>query len=186
MLSKFKTGGKRRRCHSVQFQDDNAIAPVLVHESSLDKKTLWYQDCEIDQFRTDARLLCRQARQGIPLPAGESVRGLEYRSTQHRQQRRQSIVKCIIRAQHRASSPRQLAHVYRRCSKWAIIAAAAMANNDFCEAYDLPRFACEIPPMADHPLPFRTKSDEDSKRAAVPSVSIERIVRQRTGAVPVV
>ena len=187
----------KKHLRRVRFQEAKSEATDDASLTSLDddeRDLLWYRDTEIERFRTDARLLCRALRRRSLQP-GESLRGLEYRKDIRRQERKQMTIRCIVKAQHRASNPRQLANIYRKCSKWSIMVASAVADNDFYAAYDL-GFSCQIPVMAEHPLPFRSKSSGSSKRTSCASASghcdsviasnhsqSHRRVRQRTEAV---
>lgn len=144
----------------VTFQETSSVGNATSSLSSLcdeDIASLWYTDAEIEDFRTNARLLCRKLRAGSKQPREkESLRGLEYRTNLARQERKQMTIRCIVKAQHRATNPHQLARVYRKCTKWSIIVSSIVAQNDFCAAYHLGSFQ-PVPPMSEYPLPFRTK-----------------------------
>lgn len=144
----------------VTFEETSSEGKAASSLSSLcdeDKDSLWYTEAEIEGFRTDARLLCRELRVRSLRPGEEEcVRGLEYRTNLARQERKQMTIRCIVKAQYRATNPRQLARVYRKCSRWSIVMSSIVAQNDFCAAYRLGSFQ-PVPPMKEYPLPFRSK-----------------------------
>jgi len=157
----------RQRCsRRVSFHEVLSEATV-VSLSSLaeeEKDQLWYNRGDIDGFRADARNLCRELRRR-PLRLEESVRGLELRTDVQRQARKQMTIRCVLKAQRRYKDPRQVAHIYKKCSAWSTMAAAAVAGNDFYSAYDL-AYAFDIPDMAAFPLPVRSSSGDSSSNSA--------------------
>ena len=170
----------------VRFQDKSSETTSnasLSQSYEVKDCPLWYTDDEIAGFRTDARLLCRELRANSnncwQEPAAEkkeggSLRGLEFRTSLARQERKQMTIRCIIKAQHRATSPQQLARVYRKCSKWTMIASLTVAQNDYCTAYNLGTFL-PLPSMLDYPLPFPTKYGAYKRRVNHQSTSAKKL-----------
>lgn len=171
----------------VRFQDrqvEEATAASFSQSYDEGNCSLWYTDNEIAAFRTDARLLCRELRaSNNSVQSGEeggSIRGLEFRTSLARQERKQMTIRCIVKAQHRATSSQQLARVYRKCSKWSRIMSLTVAHNDFCSAYNLGT-SQPLPAMLEYPLPFRSKYSTCKRRVNQSAAARKSVIRSSTG-----
>jgi hypothetical protein len=135
---------------------------VIASASPLDllepqeRSCIWYEARDLDDFRTEARDLCRQMRSnmaqedmnntnstldnflprvsGVSLARDNQTRGLEQRSCLERQRRRYLANKCIVRAQYKLT-PERLSALSQKCTHWAQNLATEEAARDFVRAY---------------------------------------------------
>lgn len=125
-------------CRSVAFDSTPTIIPTespLEQLNGSDYNTLWYQASDLDNFRNEARDLCRQMRVDSSFRVPD-VRGLEQRSNMERLRRKFLAIKCIVRAQPKLDAP-GLAAFSVRCTAWAARLASEEAARDYFEAHEV-------------------------------------------------
>jgi hypothetical protein len=121
---------------------------VIPSASPLDQisgwDTVWYQQTELEDFRKQARFMCRQMRTVLSEPDSRELhlardqqsRGLEQRFCLERQRRKCMTIRLILKSQVQLRDPCRLAALSQRCTAWAIDLAAEEAARDFVRAYD--------------------------------------------------
>ena len=95
----------------------------------------------------------------------DTDRGFELKTSLERQTRKFTILKSIVKSQHKCS-PERLAMLARVCNKWAAEAAMAQGELDFQHVYQTTTTISKhsLPNMSGFPLPFRKKrSAEDNE-----------------------
>ena len=169
------------RRHRVSFNRFASTTPVLSLKTLPwhIQDEIWYRTSDVEEFRSNARDLCRQLRQDSNVTTEDSVRGLEYRTSADRQTRKDLTIKCVLKAQTKTSSARTLAYVYHKCNAWTVDAAKVAAASDYSAAYDLPASDAPIPPMANYPLPFRYRSHKKRTSEICSPSDPERRVRRK-------
>ena len=135
---------------TVTFQSSQLLQEVfLVSTAALEggieqRHSLWYNRDDIKQFRKQAADLSQQLREGSSVT--EYTRGLELRTSLHRQDRKQMIVKRILEAQDDDSTPEELAQIAQEHSIWSRKLALAQAHKDYYAAYH-PNLSSVLPEM---------------------------------------
>jgi hypothetical protein len=160
-------------CHSSSCCSSNSDeSNISFIPSPLDQLTteaewqsIWYQASDLEDFRSEARDLCRQLRldcknsssknnaessssssaaaaapfeeaKVCSLARDHATRGLEQRACLERQRRKYLAIKCIVRAQAKlAGNPDRLALLSHKCTHWAAELAVEEAARDFVRAY---------------------------------------------------
>lgn len=156
----------------VQFLEARIVGTVTPHSylSEEERNQIWYQQQELDEFKSEARKLCRDLRDQTTIldtnPPGDDVssRGLEHRVCIKRQRNKALAVTFIIKAQLRNRDPEFIALVAGKCSVWAKEVAAAEASRDFCAVY-LPHLLPCLPKtenIDEYPFPVKKRSPSDS------------------------
>lgn len=180
-----ETKPQLKRRQTVTFNETRSVKTVasLTDLPDETQDELWYRSCDIERFRQKARRMCREIRRRR-MAHHQSIRGLEFRADAERQHRVDVVIRFVVGAQGRYSDPRTLAHIYRRCSAWTVIAAALVARRDFFAAYDIPsKDNPTLPSMETYPLPFRKRSEKKrpSSTSEIPSspADAQRRVRQK-------
>lgn len=174
-----KTHCKRRRVVAFRKLCSFATVASLRNLPEEVQDELWYRSTDIERFRNNARKLCREIRRRRLAP--HTARGLEVRVDPERQRRKDMTIRGVLHVQRRGSDPRTLAHIYRKCSAWTVVASAMVARRDFFKAYDFAT-TCDtkVPPMESYPLPFRSKSEKNRDAPGVSSPEAgERRVRRK-------
>jgi hypothetical protein len=133
---------KRRR---VDFISQTEVIPAPSPlEELCDWAPIWYQVSEMDQFRKEARDICRHMRvvhsvdnsnQELHLAMDGHTRGLEQRFCLERQRRRFLANRVVVRAQVQMKGER-LAEFAEKCTSWASQLAVTEGARDFERAYD--------------------------------------------------
>mmetsp|Transcript_11584 Transcript_11584/g.25896 ORF Transcript_11584/g.25896 Transcript_11584/m.25896 type:complete len:217 (+) Transcript_11584:202-852(+) len=137
----------------VRFADDIIIpAPSpLVQLTDEEFPQMWFSVEDMEQFRNEARELCRQMRTTEQATANSyakvcsmahcpKTRGLESRACLERQRRKILANKCIVRAQSQLEGDR-LAALARRCTRWAAEIAQEEAARDYARAHSVDEVA---------------------------------------------
>ena len=133
---------KRRR---VDFTGQTEVIPAPSPlEELCDWAPIWYQVSEMDQFRKEARDMCRHMRvvhsvdnsnQELHLAMDGHTRGLEQRFCLERQRRKFLANRVVVRAQVQMKGDR-LAEFAEKCTSWAAQLAVTEGARDFERAYD--------------------------------------------------
>ena len=151
---------------------------------------LWYQQIDLDEFKNNARILCRQirdcdavidqpildARIDVALESeNHCARGLEHRISLERQRNKFLAMRAVLKAHQRYGSPDKLAVVASKCTAWAKEIALCTGYQDFYQAYN-PALAYLVPssPSVQFPLKSHKTSSSSSDDELPPSK------RQRT------
>jgi hypothetical protein len=189
----------RKRSRQVRFSEARVVATVVnrLDLSQEQADQIWYPPSELEQFKTEARILCRRLREQQQLQRKENnpqehvhiPRGLEQRVCGQRQRRRYLAVCCVLKAQQKCRCSDFIGRVAHKCTQWATDIAHLEGQHDFCDVYH-PEMKTLLPKVTDVPmykLPIQTKrkvecnnnnisddSDNDSIQAA------QRNVRART------
>lgn len=187
----------RKRSRKVRFSEARVVATVVnrLDLSQEQADQIWYPPSELEQFKTEARILCRhlreqqQSKESNPQEHVHIPRGLEQRVCGQRQRRRYLALCCVLKAQQKCRCSDFIGRVAHKCTQWATDIAHLEGQHDFCDVYH-PEFKTLLPKVADVPmykLPIQTKrkvecnnnnnsddSDNDSIQAA------QRNVRART------
>lgn len=161
---------KRARC-SVSFHHNVQLIGTVANLDSMrdeEWKAVWYEQSEIEHFRSEARYLSRNLREMPSIRDQVYVRGLELRASPARQQRKFLAVKLITRAQVRIVDPLRLAAVYSKCSEWSRDVAILEGQRDFFEVYN-PERVQSVPELSISnawPIPMKAtpKRGRDSIR----------------------
>ncbi len=124
----------------VSFDDNTTVISTLIPSSSMsqdERQNAWYDASDLNNFKTEARSLCRQLRENANLyHVQECVRGLEQRVSLERQRNKCLTVRCILKAQLRyPGRPDQLAMIATKCTAWAQQVAQQAAQQDYQEVY---------------------------------------------------
>jgi hypothetical protein len=186
-----------RRVKRVSFDKAEVVATVApASEMSLDERCgLWYQNNELENFKDNARDLCRQIRncdlvEEQPMldprldvvleTEDQCARGLEHRISMERQKNKYLTGRAIIKAQKRYTDPEQLAVVASKCTAWAKEVALCTGYQDFYQAYN-PALAQLVPqrPTTNFPLLSRKRSpasNDSSSDEEVPSPKRQRTI----------
>jgi hypothetical protein len=167
----FKT---RRR---VQFHEARVVTFITPGSwmSKEERDDIWYQQTALDDFKCQARALCRKLRDAPD--ESESSRGLEHRICLERQRNKHLAIRFVLKAQARSSNPEFIATVSSKCTAWATEVALAEASRDFCEAY-YPHMASNVPEVGrslEFPFPIKKRELEEPET--------ERRVRPRNDAI---
>ena len=157
----------------VQFVDAHIVC-FLKPSSSMsaqERNEMWYQTDDLDEFKAEARDLCRKLRVS---PDNEAIsRGLEHRVSLERQKNKALAIRCILKAQRRFANPEHVAMVARKCTTWAKEVALVEASRDFCDTYHpaLKQLIPEVASSSEFPFQVRKREAEDDEA--------ERSVRRR-------
>ncbi|CAB9506106.1 expressed unknown protein [Seminavis robusta] len=153
---------RRRLLHQLPaIVDDDDDTPTVTFEEALEqvflvpttlssidsieeRNQLWYNREDIKEFRRQAASISQQLRDGLSIT--EYTRGLELRTSLHRQDRKQMIVKRILEAQEDDSAPEDLARIAQQHSIWSRKLALAQAHKDYYAAYH-PNLTSVLPEM---------------------------------------
>ncbi|CAB9506103.1 expressed unknown protein [Seminavis robusta] len=135
----------------VSFQQDSNqvhfVSTSCSHaKTSAERHELWYNRDDIKEFRRQAANLGKRMREDPQSCAKEETRGLELRTSLHRQDRKQMIVKRILKAQEDDSTPEDLARIAQQHSIWSRKLALAQAHKDYYAAYH-PNLTSVLPEM---------------------------------------
>jgi len=157
----------------VTFKETRTVISIdsVADFSEAQKEAIWYNEDEIEAFKTRARKVCIQIRGASNNNEANNtndttqkeetgdVRGLELRISQDRQRRKYMIIHAILRAQRRYKDPQQLSNIARKCSVWSKVAATIEAQRDYCSLYEPTRVTSIplLPPLEKYPLPFKSK-----------------------------
>jgi hypothetical protein len=162
----------------VQFFEARVVSFLEPCSSmSLDeRRQVWYQAKDLEEFKRQARTLCRRLRTS-PIVDEETARGLEHRICFERQKNKVLALRCILKAQRRLAHHEQVAMVARKCTAWAKEVAIVEATRDFCEAYHPHLTALVHDVSCSSDFPFALKKRE------VQTQQTERRVRSRTDTV---
>ena len=190
-ISSFSVNDSRRRAKCVTFSRAEVVSTVTPSSemTDSDRCELWYQQCDVTDFKNHARELCRTIREcdttfdhpmldaGVDLALGlssECARGLEHRISTERQKNKFLAMRAIIKAQQRYKTPEQLAVVASKCSAWAKEVALCTGYQDFYQVYN-PGMAHLVPstPLVKFPLLSR-KRLESSSDDEIPSMKKAR------------
>jgi hypothetical protein len=159
----------RRR---VNFKDARIVGFVTLGSSMTqeERNNVWYQSTDLDDFKTQARSLCRRLREEDE--EHTEKRGLEHRVCLDRQRNKCLALRCTLKAQSRSSCPEFIARISTKCTAWAKEVALAEATRDFCEVY-YPHLVAHIPAVTKTSCPFPVplkkrecdhQSDDSGKR----------------------
>jgi hypothetical protein len=190
----------RKRSRHVRFSEARVVATVVnrLDLSQEQAHQIWYPSSELEQFKTEARILCRRLREQQQQQKKENnpqehvliPRGLEQRVCGQRQRRRYLALCCVLKAQQKCRCSDFIGRVAHKCTQWATDIAHLEGQHDYCDVYH-PELKTLLPKVTDVPmykLPIQTKrkvecnninnnnddSDNDSIRAT------QRNVRART------
>lgn len=159
----------------VSFQEDAALTQIHEIQTALscmatkdsaspnsekyeNKQVLWYSRSDLKEFRKQAQHLC-QSQTATSGSSSDDLRGLELRTSVHRQERKQLIVRRILQAQDKFQAngnglclsydeddaPTVLAQIAQEHSIWSRKLALAQAHKDYYEVYH-PDLACAALP----------------------------------------
>ena len=169
------TGGiiSMKPSRRVQFFQARIVCTVTPNSSLTEEERneRWYQPQELDDFRNEARSLCREIRdqQTGGSNAAEMGdfpnRGLEHRVCIKRQRNKAIAVRCIIKAQDRNRDPSFIAMIAEKCTLWAKEVAAVEASRDYCIVYCPHLLSCvpTIESIEQHPFPVKKRSATDTE-----------------------
>mmetsp|Transcript_21019 Transcript_21019/g.29671 ORF Transcript_21019/g.29671 Transcript_21019/m.29671 type:complete len:208 (-) Transcript_21019:82-705(-) len=175
-----KAGVKRSR--RVQFLDVRVVGTVTPSSSmtSDERNDVWYQQSDLDTFKSSARDLSRQLRSNPDQMLSNETRGLEHRISLERQKHKFLTTRAILKAQERYQSTEQLAMIASKCSSWAKQVALVTGTKDFCSAYDLNVVVPDVPPQP-FPLNMRPRKRHSAPEIDVSAVAeVQRCVKRRT------
>ena len=156
-----------------------SISAASSDMSQDERNELWYQQSDLDQFKNDARDICRQIREScgiailldldlvLSVTPDDCTRGLEHRVSTERHKNKYLATRAILKAQQRYSKPEHLAHVARKCTAWAAEVAFATGCQDFYQVYS-PELMHLVPQAPSVQFPLLTK-----KRTSEPSIEDE-------------
>mmetsp|Transcript_21230 Transcript_21230/g.27932 ORF Transcript_21230/g.27932 Transcript_21230/m.27932 type:complete len:202 (-) Transcript_21230:110-715(-) len=175
-----KAGVKRTR--RVQFHDARVVGMVTPSSSMTfdERNDIWYQQSDLDTFKTSARDLSRLLRSNPKQMESNETRGLEHRISLERQKQKFLTTRAVLKAQERYQNADQLALIASKCSSWAKQVALVTATKDFCSAYDIAVVVPDVPPQP-FPLNMRPRkrhSDPQINTAAI--AEVQRCVKRRT------
>jgi hypothetical protein len=155
---------------SVSFEKAEIVALITPSSEMPDshRHELWYQQIDLDEFKNNARHLCRQIRDcdavidqpmldtriDIALATeNHCARGLEHRISLERQRNKFLTMRAVLKAQQRYDSPDKLAIIASKCTAWAKEIALCTGYQDFYQAYN-PALAHLVPssPSVTFPL----------------------------------
>ncbi len=136
---------------AVETEETSSPSPLDRFDTEEEWRSIWYQQEELEQMRSEARELCRQMRilaeaatslcdpdsPRLPTMAKDPLtRGLEQRSCLERQRRKFLANKFIVKAASKLESePVKLAAIATRCTGWATDLAVEEAARDYFRAY---------------------------------------------------
>ena len=166
----------RRRRVSFETAENETHIAASSDMTQEERCELWYKPSDLNQFKSDARDICRRLRDegmvgdillDVELSnsnCADCTRGLEHRVSVERQKNKYITMRAILKAQQRYSKPEQLAHVAIKCTAWAKEVALVTGYQDFYQAYN---------PSLVHMVPFSitTKFPILSKKRSLEVVS---------------
>lgn len=166
----------QKRPRRVAFEKAEIVGEVTPCSfmSEDERNELWYHQSDLNQFKTEARELCRRIRDldedRQPLMdvargdigCDDCTRGLEHRVSIERQKNKFLAMRAVLKAQARYNKPEQLALVASKCTAWAKEIALCTGYQDFYCAYN-PALLHLVPetPSVKFPLSSRKKNDGD-------------------------
>jgi hypothetical protein len=158
----------RKRSRRVQFSEARVVGTVVnrLDLSQEQSNKIWYPSSELDQFKADARILCRllreqhqQSKESCSQGTVIVPRGLEQRVCGQRQRHRHLAIRCVLKAQQKCRCSDFIGIVARKCTQWATGIAHLEGQHDFCDVYN-PVLKALLPKVKDVPmneLPIQTK-----------------------------
>ena len=165
---------------NVSFERAEVVAIITPSSEMPDsyRHELWYQQIDLDEFKNNARNLCRQIREcdalidqpmldtriDIALESeNHCARGLEHRISVERQRNKFLAMRAVLKAQQRYDSPDVLAVIASKCTAWAKEVALCTGYQDFYQAYN-PALAHLVPstPSVTFPLSSHKRSRSSS------------------------
>jgi hypothetical protein len=159
-------------CRRVQFFEARIVGMITPHSCLTDEERsqIWYQQQELDEFKNEARSLCRDMRDQKTRIADNSQvddvtgRGLEHRVCIKRQRNKALAVRCILKTQDRNKDPSFIAMISEKCTLWAKEVAVAEASRDYCRVYCPYLLPClpSTENIQQHPIPFKKRQAPDT------------------------
>jgi len=168
------TASSKKRCRRRRVSFSEASANTMRTVDSLEcmseseKINAWYHHSEIENFRCNARFLCRKLRSnltvdvdvGVGADVDNDARGLELRASIDRQKRKFLTLKFVVMAQCKIVDPVSLAILSSKCTAWSNDVAILDGQRDYFAAYD-PKHLKSIPSklstMNAFPIPMKMR-----------------------------
>jgi hypothetical protein len=159
-----------RKRPRVDFSEARVVG-IVANRSDLSKEDtsrIWYPTAELDQFKTEARALCRSLREQQKEHDVDVPRGLEQRVCCQRQRHRYLAVRCVLKAQQRSRCSDFVGMVAHKCNRWAADIAQLEAQHDFVDVYkpSLKRMLPQVKDLPMYDLPIQAKKRDHNQVAA--------------------